>query len=83
MKPAQRATRRGQGERLAAPYLEAGGRVDSEDALAAFVADHGWRYAPNPERFDFGARYLRPVGLDDSARAHPVEFMALIEREPR
>ncbi len=57
--------------------------VSGEQALAALVANHGWRYAPDPERFDLGARYLRPVGLDDSARANPIELMALIERTPR
>ncbi len=54
--------------------------VPSEEALAAFVADHGWRYVPDPERFDLGARYLRPAGFDAGARA--LELMALIEREP-
>jgi methyltransferase (TIGR00027 family) len=40
----------------------------------------GWRYEPDPERFDLGARYLAPAGLDDRDRADVFEFMAVVDR---
>jgi O-methyltransferase involved in polyketide biosynthesis len=54
--------------------------VADEDALARFVAERGWRYEPDPERFDLAARYLVPLGRDDREHAAPLEFMAVVER---
>lgn len=55
--------------------------VADERALAAFVAELGWRWVDAPQRYDLGARYLVPAGYDDREHAAPFEFMALIESD--
>jgi methyltransferase (TIGR00027 family) len=54
--------------------------VVDERELAELVTPIGWRYEPAPERFDLGARYLAPAGLDDRDRADPIEYMAVVVR---
>ncbi len=49
--------------------------VADEAALAELVAPLGWRYEPEPERFDLGTRYLAPAGIHDHAES--IEFMAV------
>jgi methyltransferase (TIGR00027 family) len=56
--------------------------VANERELGTLVERVGWRYEPAPERFDLGARYLAPAGLDDRERADPIEFMAVVDRAP-
>jgi O-methyltransferase involved in polyketide biosynthesis len=54
--------------------------VADERELIDLVQSVGWRYEPAPERFDLGARYLAPAGLDDRDRADVFEYMAVVDR---
>lgn len=54
--------------------------VADERELAELLEPLGWRYRPDVERFDLGARYLAPAGLDDRDRADVFEFMAVVDR---
>jgi methyltransferase (TIGR00027 family) len=54
--------------------------VRDERALAELIEPLGWRYEPDRERFDLGARYLAPAGIDDREYADPFEFMAVVSR---
>lgn len=51
--------------------------VESEANLREFLATMGFEYAPEPERFDLGVRYLQAAGLEAVGEAEPFEFMAV------
>ena len=54
--------------------------VAGERELGELVQPLGWRYEPDVERFDLGARYLAPAGFDDRDRADVFEYMAVVNR---
>ena len=54
--------------------------VADERELGDLVEPLGWRYEPDPERFDLGTRYLAPAGMDDRERADVFEYMAVVDR---
>ncbi|HLT38767.1 MAG TPA: SAM-dependent methyltransferase [Enhygromyxa sp.] len=54
--------------------------VADERELAELLEPLGWRYRPDPGRFDLGTRYLAPAGFDDRDRADVFEFMAVVDR---
>ncbi len=51
--------------------------VASEAELHDVLGALGFEYSPDPERFDLGARYLQPAGLERPGEAKPFEFMAV------
>lgn len=54
--------------------------VGDERELGELLQPLGWRYEPDPERFDLGTRYLAPAGMDDRDRADVFEYMAVVNR---
>jgi O-methyltransferase involved in polyketide biosynthesis len=54
--------------------------VADERELSELLRPLGWRYEPDPERFDLGTRYLVPAGIDDRDRADVFEYMAVVCR---
>lgn len=54
--------------------------VADERELSELLRPLGWRYEPDPERFDLGTRYLVPAGIDDRDRADVFEYMAVVSR---
>lgn len=54
--------------------------VADERELTELMQSLGWRYQPDLERFDLGARYLVPAGIDDRERADVFEYLAVVDR---